>query len=195
MAVRRLYEKCQCRAESRGFDGFQLKKERMNHGCKASEEANAKAYGARRQPGSGCLQNPGLKDDLRRRGVLRVEQKNPRSRKFTIRAVDLSSLFRRAQAAGELPIYIIMSPDLRWSDLAIIEYGELLSKDQELGIDFVESDLEVFNKSHTFYLDEIEDLLGSESRPAYMRLVTNDGETVYAMLFKSDVENYWGLLC
>lgn len=195
MARRRLYEKLQSLAERRGFDGFRLKKERMNHGCRASEEASARAYGARRQPGSGCLRDPGLKDDLRRRGVLRVEQKNPRARKFVVRAVDLSNLFRRARAAGEFPAYIIVSPDLRWSDLAIIGWDDLLSKDQELGIDFIESDLEVFNKTHTFYLDEIDDLLSSENRSAYMRLVTDDGESEYAMLFKSDVENYWGLLC
>lgn len=121
---------------------------------KKSEIQNMRAYGARRQPGSGnsrvCA---GDRGDGRIVGKMRIEQKDPMTAKFVVKVRDLDDLWALATGAGELGVYQVLTPDTRWSSVAILDaddFRRLCPQDS-----FICVGERGIRKQATFYLDKL----------------------------------------
>ena len=169
---------------------------------KRSERKVARAYGARRQPGSGCCNAIDLKGDSRIPGVLRIEQKNPGSPRFVLKLSDLQTLWNMSVSCEELPLFLIATEyvsEYSVADIVVIDINDYLSLVEE-NDKFVRLAEISMKKQKTFDLidltmaligDPALDMASSWAR--YLPLKTRLRE--YVIMLRNDFDRIWRRKC
>jgi hypothetical protein len=169
---------------------------------KRAELKVARAYGARRQPGSGCCPDIDLKGDSRIPGVLRIEQKNPGSPTFVLKLIDLQTLWNMSITCGELPLFLI-STEYIWRqsvlDVVVVDASDYLSlaKDTDKFLRLPEITMKKQKKLNLIDLtsalegDPVLDMAASWVR--YLPLKTPLRE--YVIMLRSDFDVLWRRKC
>lgn len=169
---------------------------------KRSEKKVARAYGARRQPGSGCCRDIDLKGDSRIPGVLRIEQKNPGSPSFVLKLIDLQTLWNMSVSCGELPLFLIVTEYISTCsvlDIAVIDTNDYLSlvedSDKFLRLDAIsmrkQKKLDLIDLTLTLLGDSSLDMATSWIR--YLPLKTTLRE--YVIMLRTDFDKLWRRKC
>lgn len=162
----------------------------------------ARAYGARRQPGSGCCSDIDLKGDSRIPGVLRIEQKNPGSPSFILKLIDLQTLWNMSVSCGELPLFLIATEYISARsvlDIVVIDSNDYLAlvdeNDKFLRLGAVsmrkQKKIDLIDLTSTLLGDPSLDMATSWMQ--YLPLKTSLRE--YVIMLRADFDKLWRRKC